>query len=133
MTKAMNSLKSFHMRFFLLVCRLCRSGARGKCVRNGIHSYHTGKLFEGRFRRKPVEDACYFVTLVRYIHQNPQRHGLVDDSRDWPFSSYGAVLSDRPTRVQRQTVLDWFDGRAGFLEAHERAVDETAIEELLFD
>ena len=97
------------------------------------HAYgRTGKLFEGRFRRKPVDNRRYFATLVRYIHQNPQHHGLVDDFRDWPFTSYVAILSERPARVRRETVLAWFDGRAAFVEAHQVPAAESVIDEILF-
>jgi putative transposase len=78
----------------------------------------TGALFESPFRRKVVESDRYFTALVSYIHRNPQRHGFVDDFRDWPYSSYHAIQSSKPSRIQRETVLDWFDGRAGFEDAH---------------
>ena len=45
----------------------------------------TGSLFEGRFKRKPVTDDRYFQALVIYIHQNPEKHGLIDDFRDSIF------------------------------------------------
>ncbi|MCG2769657.1 MAG: hypothetical protein L6435_14960 [Anaerolineae bacterium] len=56
--------------------------------------------------------------MVTYIHQNPQRHGFVGDFRDWPFSSYQAILSQRPTRVQRGEVTEWFGGLEGFVDFH---------------
>jgi hypothetical protein len=39
----------------------------------------TGPLFERPFKRIPVTDGKYFTRLLIYIHQNPQRHGLIDD------------------------------------------------------
>ena len=42
-----------------------------------------------------------------------------DDFRDWPCTSYQAHFSQKPTRLQRDDVLAWFDGRAGFVAAHE--------------
>jgi putative transposase len=68
---------------------------------------------------------------VVYIHRNPERHGFVEDYRRWPYSSYQAILSDRPSRVQRRDVLEWFGGRAGFERAHVSMVDETIIEPLI--
>ena len=75
----------------------------------------------------------YFTCLVAYIHRNPQRHGFVEDFRDWPFSSYKAVLSTRATRVQRQKVLDWFDGRTGFEQVHRLEPDEAVIEPVMLE
>lgn len=90
----------------------------------------TGSLFEKPFRRRLVVDDQYFITLITYIHQNPQMHGFVDDFRDWPFSSYPAIVSDKVTRVQRDMVLDWFGGRTGFEELHQTEVNESNIDPL---
>jgi hypothetical protein len=93
----------------------------------------TGSLFEKPFRRKLVENDRYFTALVVYIHRKPQEHGFVTDFRDWPYLSYQAVLSEKPTRVQRDTVLDWFNGRIGFEELHLAEADEAVIKPLIGD
>jgi REP element-mobilizing transposase RayT len=87
----------------------------------------TGSLFEHPFGRVPVEDEAYLVHLVAYIHQNPQKHGLVKDFRDWPYSSYPAMLSEKPTRLKRDEVLAWFHGAAGFEWAHQLLVSEARV------
>lgn len=91
----------------------------------------TGSLFQKPFRRKRVTDDRYFTALVMYIHRNPQTHGLIADFRDWPWSSYGAVLSDKSSRVQRAEVLAWFNGPAEFKNAHQVAPDEKMIGSLI--
>ena len=91
----------------------------------------TGGLFESPFRRKLVDSDRYFAALVAYIHRNPQKHGFVNDFRDWSYSSYHAVLSSKASRVQRAEVLDWFDGPASFKAAHVTEVDEALIEPLI--
>jgi putative transposase len=93
----------------------------------------TGSLFESPFKRKLVDSDRYFTHLVAYIHRNPVKHGFVDDCHDWPYSSYRAVLSTKPTRVQRESVLDWFGGRPGFEEAHTLEVEEGVIEALIVE
>ena len=40
----------------------------------------------------------YFVTLLRYIHQNPVKAGLVRDAKDYPWSSWREYLS--PDRLE---------------------------------
>jgi REP-associated tyrosine transposase len=85
----------------------------------------SGGLFEGRFGRKPVEDGAYLIRLIVYIHQNPQHHRLVDDFRDWPYSSYNAFLAEgKRTRIDKETVMSWFDGLADFEAAHWRIVTD---------
>jgi REP element-mobilizing transposase RayT len=93
----------------------------------------TGSLFEKPFKRKLVDDTSYLIHLTTYIHQNPQKHGFVDDFRNWPYSSYGIIISSRRTSIYRAEVLDWFGGPVGFENAHEREVDETAITVLIVD
>lgn len=61
---------------------------------------------------------AHLVLLATCIHHNPEAHGLVDDYRAWPYSSYQAHLSIQATRLQREKVLGWFDGPAGFEAAH---------------
>jgi len=47
-----------------------------------------GHLFQDRFKSEPCNDSSYFVTLFRYIHQNPVKAGLVNSARDYPYSSW---------------------------------------------
>ena len=53
---------------------------------NGVHD-HTGHVFQERYKSEPVEDDAYYLTVLRYIVQNPVRAGLsVEQMREW--SSY---------------------------------------------
>jgi putative transposase len=40
---------------------------------------HSGTLFEGRFRAKPIQTKSHLLHLCRYIHGNPVKDGLVAD------------------------------------------------------
>ena len=48
----------------------------------------SGHLFQGRFKSEPIEDDTYFLTVLRYIRQNPVKAGLVSDIEDYKWSSY---------------------------------------------
>ena len=48
-----------------------------------------GHLFKERFKSEPVNDMVYFVTLLRYIHQNPVKAGMVMNVKDYAYSSWG--------------------------------------------
>ena len=52
----------------------------------------TGHLFQDRFKSEPVEDDTYFLTVLRYIHQNPVRANLCRKVGDYPYSSYAEYL-----------------------------------------
>ena len=93
----------------------------------------TGSLFEHRFHRLKVTSERYCMRLVHYIHFNPQKHGFVADFREYPYSSYRAFFSDKPTKLQRSQVLDWFGGRAAFDAVHRTLSDEKEIWSLIAD
>jgi len=89
---------------------------------NKVHK-RKGSLFMQNFKRKPVENDSYFTKLVHYIHANPVHHGFVNNLSDWSWSSYQAFLFDKPTKLRRQEVLDWFGGKEDLLALHQQPID----------
>lgn len=96
--------------------------AYAKAINNAYG--RTGSLFQHPFGRVPVTTGRQFWNVIAYIHQNPQKHKFVEDFRDWKYSSYGVLLSDKPTKIQRDIVLDWFGGKDGYLKLHEEWVTD---------
>jgi len=84
----------------------------------------TGSLFQHPFGRVIITSDRQFFQVITYIHQNPQKHQFVEDFRDWKYSSYGTILSEKPTRLQRDVVLDWFGGKGQYIGLHESWVTE---------
>jgi putative transposase len=93
----------------------------------------TGSLFQEPFGRAQVTSDVHLVHLIAYIHQNPGKHGLVEDFRDWPHTSYHALLAEEPTHLRRQEVLAWFDGPAAFQQFHQQPAIEALIVDLAPD
>jgi|SRR5690554_4387646 len=54
-----------------------------------------GHLFQERFRSEPVENNDYFLTVLRYIHQNPQKAGFVDSVEGYKWSSYHEYIKEQ--------------------------------------
>lgn len=52
----------------------------------------TGPLWTGRFKNVLVEDDEQMLHLTRYIHLNPISAGLVNNPKDWAFSSYSEYI-----------------------------------------
>lgn len=52
----------------------------------------TGHLFERRYHAVLVDADAYMMALVRYIHLNPVRAGLVTDPATYPWSSHSVYL-----------------------------------------
>lgn len=88
----------------------------------------TGGLFETLFRRIKVTTEEYFTRLVYYIHFNPQKHGFVDDFREYPYSSYSSHLSNKETKLKREEVFKWFGDKEEYKRCHEIGFDIRALE-----
>ena len=53
-----------------------------------------GHLFQDRFKSEPVGNDAYFMTVIRYIHQNPLKAGLCKDISAYKYSSYNNYFSN---------------------------------------
>ena len=56
----------------------------------------SGHVFQDRFKSEPVDDMAYFVTLLRYIHQNPTKAGIVSKVGDYEWSSWKEYTGEVP-------------------------------------
>ena len=54
---------------------------------NSSHN-RSGAVFQGRYKSIPVNDDEYYISVLRYIHQNPVKAGIVKSCADYEFSSY---------------------------------------------
>ncbi|WP_213951813.1 MULTISPECIES: transposase [Tepidanaerobacter] len=53
-----------------------------------------GHLFQDRYKSEAVETDSYFLTVLRYIHQNPYNAGIVENIADYPWSSYHEYIEE---------------------------------------
>jgi REP element-mobilizing transposase RayT len=67
-----------------------------------------GHLFQDRFKSEPVDDDAYFLTVLRYIHQNPVKAKLCPRVEDYPFSSFPEYLHES-TFVDTDFALSMID------------------------
>jgi len=69
----------------------------------------TGHLFERRHKAFLVRDDAYLLGLVRYIHLNPVRAGLVSSPEEYLWSSHRAYLGiEKVEWVTTRGVLSCF-------------------------
>ncbi len=86
----------------------------------------SGHLFQDRFKSEPVEDDGYFITVLRYIHQNPVKAGLCKGVAEYQYSSYSRYLKGS----------DWVDTALGleligaeqFVEFHNEYTNEICLD-----
>jgi REP element-mobilizing transposase RayT len=92
----------------------------------------SGNLFQRGLRRIKVSDQEYLKRLVFYIHNNPVKHGIITDFKDYPYSSYFFIISNDITIVNVNEVLSWFSGDVRkFREYHKVLHDESKIKYLI--
>lgn len=73
----------------------------------------SGHLFQGRYKAILVDADQYLLQLIRYIHLNPVRAGLVNDPLDYRWSSHRAYLGQEELPwLSRDWVLSYFATRA---------------------
>jgi REP-associated tyrosine transposase len=73
----------------------------------------SGHLFQNRFKSILCQEEIYFLELVRYIHLNPLRANLVEDSEAlsrYTFCGHGVLLGNITCDWQKTaTVLNHFN------------------------
>jgi REP element-mobilizing transposase RayT len=90
-----------------------------RCMRhiNGVYTqnYNTrnmsdGTLFRGRYKSILVDADSYLLELIRYIHRNPFRAGMVYKLDDYPWSSHKGYLSKSKKWqwLHKDYILDMF-------------------------
>ncbi len=77
-----------------------------------------GALWIDYTKRFSIDSDSYLTSVINYIHQNPIKHGFVSNPVDWKYSSYGSILSDRPTLLSRNNAIDWFGSADEFKRFH---------------
>ena len=113
----------------------------------------TGHLFQDRYRSENIENDEYLMTVIRYIHQNPVKAGVVAQPSDWKWSSckeyydveyYPTILvdssfilrlfsDDRITAVKRFIEFNEMQNEDSFLDDSKvkRLTDEEARVEMI--
>ena len=93
----------------------------------------TGSLFEKPFERKRVTSDEYLQNLIYYIHNNPVYHGFTKTINEYPWSSYGSIISDKLTKLKRDEVIEIYGSKENFIDYHKEEQDLSAIFDISID
>jgi len=85
--------------------------------------YRKGHLFQDRFRSEPIEDNSYFLTVLRYIHQNPVKAGIVKSIDDYRFSSYNDYIEEDSAVVDYNFALSLMNKEEFIIFNNEQSSD----------
>lgn len=77
-------------------------GNLSRCMRhiNGVYTQRfnrrhqiEGQLFRGRYKAVLVDSDSHLLEVLRYIHRNPLRAGIVNSLKDYSWSSHAGYMS----------------------------------------
>lgn len=77
--------------------RFMRRLLTGYAVYFNLRHNRSGHLFQNRYKSIVCEEETYFLELIRYIHLNPLRAGLVSDLDElerYPWCGHQAILGN---------------------------------------
>ena len=92
-----------------------------------IKYLRTGPLFNNRYMSEPVEDERYYMSLIRYIHQNPLKARMVGRISQYQHSSYGEYVDGDDSFTDIGFFLDMLSDNRKF--ATEQFVEFNASDE----
>jgi REP element-mobilizing transposase RayT len=81
-----------------------------------------GGLFMDTLRRVEIRNDSDLANEIFYVHKNAVHHQYVSKIEDWKWSSYNSILSDSPTLLQRDEILEWFGGKEQFIQFHKQTI-----------
>lgn len=77
-----------------------------------------GGLWIDFTKRFMIESDSYLTSTINYIHQNPVKHGFCIDPTGWKYSSYSSIVSEKPTLLKREEIINWFGNTQSYLNYH---------------
>lgn len=123
------SLMSNHFHLLLrprvtTLAKFMRRLLTGYAVTFNLRHSRSGHLFQNRYKSIVCDEDSYLLELVRYIHLNPLRAGIVTDLDDlecFPWSGHAAIMGTRSMAGQAvNEVLGIFGKRTSEARRHYR-------------
>ena len=87
----------------------------GYAVSFNLRYGRSGHLFQNRYRSIVCDEDSYFLELIRYIHLNPVRAGMVrnlDELQSYPWSGHQQLLKPTAKKILcEEDILSFFSCR----------------------
>ncbi len=87
----------------------------------------TGHLFQDRYKSEPVQDNAYFLTVLRYILNNPVKAGICRKAEDYPWSSASDYFSGGG--MTDTSFAEEITGQKALLEYLKAESDDTCMDD----
>jgi hypothetical protein len=92
--------------------------------------HRNGSLFQRTFKRIEATDVNQFRHLVVYIHTNPVHHKFTENYTDYYWSSFKSILSNKPSKICRNQVLELFSDQENFITLHNQKIENELVTDL---
>jgi REP element-mobilizing transposase RayT len=80
-----------------------------------------GHVFQDRYRSENITSEAYLLNVIRYVHNNPIKAGMVKNLRDYSWSSYQEYISNKTKLInieQKNFIMDFFKSCNEFISFH---------------
>lgn len=89
----------------------------------------TGHLFQNRFQSEVVNDDNYLMVVVRYIHKNPIKAGIVANMLDYKWSSFkNYIAEEEESIIDKDICMGCFSNRNNFINFHNQDNDDKCLD-----
>ena len=113
------------------ICSLMRRLLTGYAVTFNLRHKRHGHLFQNRYKSILCQEDAYLLELVRYIHLNPLRAGLVEEYAElcrYPYCGHRGILGRKTAQWQdTDYVLDLFHEETGLARRKYREFVEEGV------
>jgi len=100
-------------------------------MRYNLKENTSGHVFQDRFKSQAIESDEYLLQVIRYVHNNPVKAGIVEKAKDYKWSSYGTYLEEYFVggKGQMQLIMGFFKNDIKeFAEFHDIKDDNEYLE-----
>jgi REP element-mobilizing transposase RayT len=97
------------------------------------HNDMDGKLFKFKLKRRELRTMPCILDMIRYVNQNPWRHGATEHPANYRFSSFRATMTTGPTLVAKEQVQEYFGSHDNLAANLLTLVDESTIRAVMLE
>ncbi len=91
----------------------------------------TGHLFQNRYKSEVVETESYFITVLRYIHQNPVKAKIVNRAAEYRWSSYNEYILEyrgKNTSMDAELIKTYYRKQKDYEEYVNKVNNDECLE-----
>lgn len=109
--------------------KLFNSYAKGYNKKNG----KAGRVFRFKLKKVEIHREIVLRDIIRYINQNAEKHGLVNDCSHYRYSSYQATVTTCPTLIPKEEIQNQFGNMQMLAHYFSKPVDEKGLKMYLLE